>query len=288
MTDDSCCLNNEEQQELGIQTISFMATTNQLVEYLQNSLAEKEFVLFVGTAPSLSYINEMVQDAAEILDDEDKCLNATKRIKVINTSCFSGGLGLFVTWFARYLNAKPRNFDELEAFSQFLANHITHFFVEPKEKRWNHLIYAPRTGPINFDGGKFRGNKGVYSYIAGNFHDNAYHQEEKVWICPSETSDGDNLTFTHARNLARHIKHRCPDSRPDLSHTIAPHPVADLPDDVIACFFLSTEVRSDEIGNDFHEKQEQEIDNKRLIAKRNITKITRIAQTFEKNPCPKF
>lgn len=288
LTDDSCCLNNEEQQELNVQTISFKATTNQLIEYLRNSLTEKEFVLFVGTAPSLSFISEMVKDAAEILNDEDKRLNANERVKVINTSCFSGGLGLFVTWFARHLNSKPRTFDELEAFSQFLANHIAHFFVEPNEKRWNNLIYAPRTGPMNYDGGKFRGNKGVYSHIASNFHDNAYHQEEKVWICFSEKDDGEEEVLSQAQSLAKHIKYRCPDSRLDLSHTIAPHPVESMPDDIIACFFLSTEVRSDEFGDHFHEKVEREVDDKRLIARRNITKMTRIAQTFKKNPSPKF
>lgn len=291
LTDDSCCLSNEEKQELGIQTIPCMATINELIEVLKQSLAEKEFVLFVGTAPSLSIINDTVRDTAEFLDDKDKRLNATDRIKVINTSCFSGGLGLFVTWFARYLNAKPRTFDELEAISQFLANHIAHFFVEPKEKRWNNLIYSPRTGPINYDGGKFRGNKGVYNFIASDFRDNAYHQEEKVWICfsgPRKSDGEDGSTFAQARSLARQIKRCCPDSRLDLSHPIAPHPVASLPDDVIACFYLSTEVRSDEFGPYSHELQEREVDDKRIIARRNITKMTRIAQTFKKSPCPKF
>ena len=290
LTDDSCCLNNEEQQELGIQTIPCMATIKQLTKFLKKLLAEKEFVLFVGTAPSLSIINNTVRDTAEYLDDEDKRLNATERVKIINTSCFSGGLGFFVTWFARYLNAKPRTFDEIEAFSQFLANHIAHFFIEPTDKRWNNLIYVPRTGPMNYDGGKFRGNKGIYDYIASDFRDNAYHQEEKVWICFSDPqmSDEDLTTFPQARNLAKQIKRCCPDSRLDLSHKIAPHSVASLPDRVIACFYLSTEVRSDEFGPYSHEEQEREVDDKRLIARRNITKMTRISQTFKKNPCPKF
>lgn len=290
LTDDSCCLNNEEQQKLHIQTIPYQATINQIIEPLKTSLAEKEFVLFVGTALSFSNINETVKNAAKKLDDEDKSLNATDRIKVISTSCFSGGLGFFVTWFARYVNAKPRTFNEIEAFAQFLANHIAHFFVEPKKTRKNNLIYAPRTGPMNYEGGKFRGNKEVYTHIAHNFRDYAYHECEKVWICFSEPNDDEEEenTLTHAHNLAKYIKHCCPDSKLDITHTIAPHSVDSMPDNVIACFFLSTEVRTDEFGSRYREKQEREIDRMRLRAKHNITQITRIAQSFKEDPCPKF
>ena len=288
LTDDSCCLNNKEQQELRIQTIPCMATVNQLTKPLNNALDEKEFVLFVGTAPSLSTINNTVQKAAEILDNQDKRLCATERIKVINTSCFSGGLGLFVTWFARYLAAKPRTYDEIEAMSQFLANHIAHFFVKSKEQRKAELGRVPRTGPVNYKLGKFRGNKGVYDYIASNFRDYAYHQEEKVWVCFSGSPDNSNDAFTQARTLARQIKHHCPDSKLDLTHAIAPHSVSDLPKSVVACFYLSTEVRPDEFGPHHREAQEREVTKKRLTARRNITKMTRIAQAFLEDPCPTF
>ncbi|MBR1801742.1 hypothetical protein IJ768_00740 [Candidatus Saccharibacteria bacterium] len=281
VTDDSCCLGSEELSRLGVEAIPFMATINQLETPVRTLLKRKEFILFVGTAPSLSIINDTISDVAELLDEKDKSLNAKDRILIFNTSCFSGGLGMFVTLFVNFINKKPRIHDELLAYTQFLANHIAHFFVEPKEKRWNNLIYVPRTGPVNYDGGKFRGNHGVYNHLAATFRDYAYHADEKVWICHGEVAE----SFHHARNLARQFKRCCPDSHLDLSHRIMPHTVANLTDDAVACFFLSTDVRPDEPGPYYSELQYQEIEEKNNIAKENITAITRFAQAFRKNPC---
>ena len=281
LTDDSCCLNNEEQQHLGVLEIPFMATVNQAEETIKSMLDQKEFVLFVGTAPSLSVINDTVRGAAKILDNKDKRLNARKRVIVLNTSCFSGGLGLFVTHFAEFFNSGNHTLNELKTYNLFLSNHIAHFFVEPNSKRWNELIYVPRTGPVNYSGGKFRGNKGVYNHLAGNFQDYAYNKKESVWICASSQKD-------EARILARQFKRCCPDSRVDLSHHLMPHSIASLQEDVVACFFLSIEVRPDEPTGHFESFQYREADRKNQFAKYNITEITRFAQAHKNSPCPEF
>ena len=280
-TDDSCCLDNEEQMRLGVVSIPFMATINQLEKPLKSMLDRKEFVLFVGTAPSLSYINDTVRHTAKLLDNQDKRLNARKRVIILNTSCFSGGLGLFVTLFAEFFNSKKHTLKELKTYNLFLSNHIAHFFIKPSSKRWNDLIYVPRTGPVNYAGGRFKGNKGIYNYLASNFQDYAYHPEESVWICYSDMKD-------EARLLARQIKRCCPDSSVDLSHKMMPHSIAGLPEDVVACFFLSAEVRPDEPTGRFEDIQNEEADRKNQFAKYNITEITRFAQAHKQSPCPEF
>ena len=282
LTDDSCCLNNEEQMKLGVEMIPFLATINQLEDPLRNLLSKKEFVLFVGTTPSLSIINDTVRDAVTTLDEKDKSLRASERIYIIDTSCFSGGLGFLVTYLAEFFNSGSHSLNDIRTYAQFLSNHIAHFFVEPSPKRWNDLIYVPRTGPVNYSGGRFRGNKAIYNYLGTNLNDNAYNPKEKVWVCYSELRE-------EAKNLARHLKKHCPDSRIDMSHSINPHSVASLSDDVIACFYLSTEVRPDEPSETYDKTQYAAIDRKNKIAKYNITKMTRIAQAFHKNHfCPEF
>lgn len=281
ITDDSCCLDNTELMNLNVITIPHQATINEAKNLLKNALRKKEFVLFVGTAQSLSDINDTVKEAAEILDEKDKSLNAKERVKVFNTSSFSGGLGLFVTLFSEFMNSE-RTEDEADGYSVFLANHIAHFFIEPSEKRWNKLIYVPRTGDINFNGGKFRGNKGVYDYLAGNFRDNAYHQEEEIWVCYSGEKN-------EAKSLAKHLKHQCPESKIDLSHQIAPNTVSEeLPDEMVSCFFLSRDVRPDEPDYDQGNMHFEEIEEKKQLAKKNITAISKYGQAFLKNPNPTF
>ena len=302
LTDDSCCLSKSELKALNVETVPFMAIENDLEKPLKSLLSKKEFVLFVGTAPSLSIINDTIEVAAENLDEKDKSLNAKKRVIIINTSCFSGGLGLFVTHFAHYFNSREHTYDELLAYSLFLANHIAHFFVKPCTKRWNNLIYVPRTGPINHNGGKFRGNRGVYNHLTEIFRDHAYHTDEKVWICYTGPNDREakkdtdskeaakleSETFIQARSLARQFKRCQPETQIDISHQIKPHSVSSLKDDIIACFFLSTDVRPDEMGPRYNEALEQEIAEKTAIAKENITLITRFAQAFKENPMPQF
>lgn len=280
ITDDSCCLNNEELMKLHVVTIPHQATINEAERFLKNALRKKEFVLFVGTAKSLSDINDTMQQAAENLDEKDKSLNTKKRVKIFNTSSFSGGLGFFVTLFADFAYSGKTE-DEIDGYAVFLANHIAHFFIEPSQKRWNKLIYVPRTGTINFNGGKFRGNRGVYNYLAGNFRDYAYNQEEEIWVCYADERE-------EARILARQFKRCCPDSKIDLSHQIAPNTVDELADNIISCFFLTKDVRPDEPSSNIEHGHLDEIEEKREIARKNITAISKYAQAFHADPNPEF
>lgn len=280
ITDDSCCLDNEELMDLHVIAIPYQATINEAEKFLENALKKKEFVLFVGTAKSLSHINETVQQAAENLDEKDKGLNTEKRVKIFNTSSFSGGLGFFVKLFSEFIYSGKTK-DEADGYSIFLANHITHFFVEPSEKRWNKLIYIPRTGVVNFDGGKFRGNRGVYDYITEIFQEYAYHPEEEIWVCYSDEE-------TEARNLVKHFKHHCPDSSVDMSHQIAPNTVKSLSESIVSCFFLSRDVRPDEPSSNPKYGHFEEIEEKKELAKRNITAISKYGQAFLADPNPEF
>ena len=281
LSDDSCCLNNLEQQELEVLVVPFWSKKEHLKEPLKKSLNEKEFVFFVGTTPSISNINFEVKNAVRLLDKEDKCLSAKKRVKILNTCCFSGGLGLFLSFFSDYLK-RPRSPNEVEAFVQFLTNHIAHFFVEPSSKRWNHLITIPRIGKVNYNSGKFRGNKGVYSHIADSFHEYAYNRGEKVWVCASDQSKHE------AQDLARHVKHKSPEVELDLSHDIAENAVENFSEEIIACFFLSLDFREDAPSGRHYEREADEIERKRQISRRNITELTRISEQFKKNPSPSF
>ena len=281
VTDDSCCLDNEELMYLHVITVPYQATLNEAKNLLKTTLREKEFVLFAGTAKSLSEITNTIEKAAKILDKEDKSLNAKKRVKTFNTSSFSGGLGFFITLFSGFVYSGEHTIDEIDAYSVFLANHIAHFLVEPNQKRWNNLIYVPRTGTINFNGGKFRGNKGVYDYLAGNFQNFAYHQEGDIWIC----CHGKNK---EALALARQFKRCCPESRIDLSHKIAPNIIDDFSEEVISCFFLSSDIRPDEPDSDFGSEHFKEIEEKRQIARDNITAISKYALAFQSSPNPEL
>jgi fatty acid-binding protein DegV len=278
LTDSSSCLTEGELDNLDVKEIPFDACSKELMKPIKALLDEKEFVLFVGTAPSLSDINDNMKHAVKALDKKDKGLKAEKRVLIINTSCFSGGLGFYVTEMSSFLN-EDRKYGEVLAFGQFLSNHIAHFFIEPSEKRWNQLIYVPRTGKINFEGGKFRGNKGVYNYLAADFQEHLYHPEQKVWICHPGKSEA-------ARNLATHIKHCSSDATIDMSHQLMPNSVNSLADNAVACFFLSTDVRPDEPSSDYSDTQRHEIEQKRLIAKHHITEISKFAQAYQNDANP--
>lgn len=282
ITDDSCCLSSQELQELNVITVPYHATASEAKKILKTTLKSKEFVLFVGTAQSLSPINGIIRKAAEKLDEKDKSLNATKRVLIFNTSSFSGGLGFFVTLFSEFIYSGEKSFDEASGYAVFLANHIAHFFIEPSTKRWNNLIYVPRTGTINFNGGKFKGNKAVYSYLAETFRDQTYHKEGKVWVCHA----GKNIE--EARNLAKQIKDNCPDSEIDMTHKIAPNISDDFSNRVISCFFLSSNVRPDEPDLSHNSGHIKEIEEKRAIAKKNITAISKYAQAYIAEPHPEF
>ena len=295
LTDDSCSLSANELKELNVETIPYESEVENIKEVMKKLLAEKEFVLFVGPTASLSIMNESVLLAVDFLDEEDKSLKLKDRVKVIDSSCFSGGLGLFVSYFSEYLKV-PREENELDALQVFLTNHIAHFFIQPSNKRWNNLIYAPRIGPINFDGGRFRGNRGVYNFIAKKVDNERYNDVEKIWIMFSGESALDlkrkklseeeferrTRSFSSARALARQIKRVVPESKIDLSHKLAENTVAGMPSDVIACFYLSTDIRPDEPNRSrFREDEHLEIELITEVAKRNITEITKIAQNFK-------
>lgn len=280
-TDDSCCLSKDELVKLHVKTVPFMASQAEIKQAIEETLREKDFVLFVGTAPSFSALNETIQEAVNTLNVKDKSLNAEERVKIVNTSSFSGGLGFFVTLFANFMNYRERTEDEADGFSIFLANHIMHFFIEPSEKKWNNLIYAPRTGPINYAGGKYRGNKGIYSHLAKDFHNNAYNEEGVIWICYAGKKE-------EARSLAKQFKHHIPDSRLDLTHQIVPNTIQELSENLVSCFYLSTDVRPDEPNDSLDLSQYDEIEEKRQITRANITNISKYGQAFKKDPNPTF
>ena len=282
ITDDSCCLQKEELKTLGVIAIPYDADLDIAKYILKTSLKEKEFVLFVGTAQSISNINEIIKQAAEILDEKDKSLDAQRRVLILNTSSFSGGLGYFVTLFTDFLKSGEKDIDDIEGYALFLANHIAHFFIEPSQKRWNNVIYVPRTGNIRRSGEKLRGNKGVYNYIVGNFRDFAYHQQESVWICCHDKGKAE------AKDLARQFKRGCPEVSIDFSHKLKPNIYNDFSDSIIACFFLSMDVRPDKPSGDMEYGHFDEIEEKRRIAKKNITAISRYGLAFSKNPNPDF
>ena len=282
ITDDSCCLQKEELRALGVITIPYDADLEIAKYILKTSLKEKEFVLFVGTAQSISNINDVVKQAAEILNKKDKSLDARRRVQIINTSSFSGGLGYFVTLFADFLNSGEKTIDDIEGYALFLANHIAHFFIEPSQKRWNNVIYVPRTGDIRHGSKKLRGNKGVYNYIVENFRDFAYHRQESVWICCQEQGKDE------AKDLARQFKRCCPEVSIDFTHQIKPNIYNNFSENVIACFFLSMDVRPDKPNHDMDYGHFDEIEEKRRIAKKNITAISRYGVAFTKSPNPDF
>lgn len=281
ITDDSCCLDNEELMYLHVIAVPYQATLNEAKNLLKATLKRKDFVFFAGTAKSLSGITDTIGEAVALLDKKDKSLNAKKRVKILNTSSFSGGLGFFITLFSSFVYSGEHTVDEIDAYSVFLANHIAHFLVEPTTKRWNNLIYVPRTGTINFNGGKFRGNKGVYDYLAGNFRNYAYHPKSDIWICCHGKNE-------EALALARQFKRCCPDSRIDLSHQIAPNTVDEFSEEVISCFFLSSDIRPDEPDSEFGFDHFDEIEEKREIARNNITAISKYVQAFQSSPNPEL
>jgi fatty acid-binding protein DegV len=282
MTDDSCCLNEEELFGLRVQTIPYNINIDDAAIILEKALDEKEFVLFVGTALSISDINLTIRDAATLLDEKDKRLNASDRVWVFNTSSFSGGLGFFVTLFAEFLDSGDKTVDDIESYALFLGNHITHFFIEPSQKRWNNIIYVPRTGKIKRSGERLRGNKGVYEYIVDNFCDFAYHPEEQVWICHQEEGKAE------AKNLIKQFKHRCPKAVLNTAHQIQPNVYNKFSESVVACFFLSMDVRPDIPNRNMRQGHFDEIEEKRIIARQNITAISRYGQAFLKDPNPNF
>ncbi|MBP5511992.1 hypothetical protein J6X90_01220 [Candidatus Saccharibacteria bacterium] len=282
ITDDSCCLSSQELQKLNVIAIPYHATASEAKNVLKTTLRSKDFVLFVGTAQSLSPINDTIRKAAEKLDEKDKSLNATKRVLIFNTSSFSGGLGFFVTLFSEFIYSGDKSLDDAKGYAVFLANHIAHFFIEPSTKRWNNLIYVPRTGVINFHGGKFKGNKGIYSYLAESFKDQTYHDKGKVWVCHAGRDSEE------ARNLAKQIKAYCPDSEINLTHKIAPNVAKGFSSKVISCFYLGRNVRPDEPDYSHNSSHLKEIEEKRAIAKKNITAISKYAQAYIAEPHPEF
>ena len=282
VTDNSCCLTNSELSNLGVIAIPHDANISFVAKFLKETLEEKEFVLFVGTAQSISDINFTVRDAATLLDEKDKRLNAENRVIVFNTSSFSGGLGYFVTLFAEFFNSGEKSIDDIEGYALFLANHIAHFFIEPTQKRWNNIIYVPRTGSIRRSTEKFRGNRGVYNHIAELFKDNAYNPEESVWVCCYDEGKSE------AKLFIKQLKHYCPKAAVNFSHRIEENAYGRFSESVVACFFLYVEVRPDHPSDNINRGHFDEIEEKRIIAKNNITAISRYGQAFIKDPNPDF
>lgn len=259
LTDNSCCLSAKELVELGIATIPFDPDERRLVSTLHGLLSRKKYVLFAGTASSLSPVNNRIKTAINLLDQDRPNLGAKNRIFILDTACFSGGLGLFITLFAQFLQSdRPRSLDEVTAYTNFLSSHIMHYFIEPSPKFWNQLIIAPRTGPITTLERRFRGNRGVFNHIAAVARDTSYRADSVIWICYSGHSERylkknadlseeelklQTESYTSAHQLAKQFKRCYFDARLDLSHRLMPNGVSGLSDKVVGCFFLGAEVR---------------------------------------------